>query len=56
MTPTDILIYYATWLFPSSTYLYIVLHEKYKISKLKSYIISCIVAGTIMYPIQEYIF
>jgi len=56
MTPTDIAIYYATWLFPSSTFCYILFHEKYKIGKIKSYVMACIIAATLMFPIEKYIF
>ena len=56
MTITDILIYYGTWLFPSSTVIYMILHEKYGVGRFKSYIIACLIAGTIMYPIQKYAF
>jgi len=56
MTPTDIAIYYATWLFPSATVLYIILHEKYKWGRLPAYIVSCLIAGTIIYPIEKYVF
>ena len=52
----NILIYYMTWMLPSATALYILLHEKYKIGRIKSYIISCFIAGTIMYPIEHYVF
>jgi hypothetical protein len=51
----NILIYYGTWLFPSATCFYIILHEKYKWNRFSAYIVSCLIAGTLMYPIEKYL-
>jgi hypothetical protein len=56
MSPTDLLLYYASWMFPSSTLMYIILHDKYKYGRILSYVIANLVAGTIMLPINYYIF
>jgi len=56
MTPTDIAIYYGSWLFPSATFIYIILHEKYKYNRLSSYILANLVAATIMFPVEMYVF
>ncbi len=56
ITPSDILIYYLSWMIPSGTFVYIILHEKLKLGRISSYVISGIVAGTIMFPIQNYVF
>lgn len=56
MTPTDIAIYYGTWLMPSATFCYIYLHEHRKWGRLSAYIASSLIAGTIMFPVERYIF
>jgi hypothetical protein len=56
LTPIDILIYYGTWLLPSATFTYIILREKLKWGRWKSYIISSVFAGTLMFPVESYIF
>jgi hypothetical protein len=56
MTPMDILIYYLSWMIPSSTLIYIILHDKYKYGRIPSYIIANFIAGTAMLPINYYIF
>lgn len=56
MTPTDLILYYIYWLIPSSTLLYIILHEKYKIGRVTSYVVANLIAGTIMLPVNFYIF
>ena len=52
----NILIYYGSWLFPSSTFIYAVLREKYNWNRLPAYIVACLVAATIMYPVEQYVF
>lgn len=56
MTPTDLALYYGSWLLPSSTLIYIVLHEKYKYKTIHSYIVANLIAGTVMLPVNYYIF
>jgi len=56
MTPTDLILYYIRWLIPSSTLLYIIFHEKYKMKRIPSYIVANLIAGTVMLPVNYYIF
>ena len=56
MTPTDLAIYYIYWLIPSSTAIYIILHDKLKYKVVPSYIVANIIAGTVMLPVNAYIF
>ena len=55
-SPTDIIIYYLSWMIPSGTFAYIILREKLKLGRITSYVISGIITGTVMFPIQNYIF
>ncbi len=56
MDPTTIFLYYLSWQVPSSTVVYIYLKEKLLWKRIPAYFIGNIVAATIMYPIQNYIF
>lgn len=56
LTPSDIVLYYFTWLLPSSTFSYIILHDRFKWKKLNAYIASSLIAGTVMLPIEFFVF
>ena len=49
-------VYYLTWLLPSSTPLFYLFYEIMGINVFVSYILACIIAGTIFIPIYYYIF
>ncbi len=56
MTPSDLVLYYLSWMIPSSTVIYIYLHEKLKYKIIPSYIVANLIAGTVMLPINVYLF
>ncbi len=56
MTPIDLTLYYLSWMLPSSTVIYIILHDKYKYKCVPSYIVANLIAATVMLPINFYIF
>ena len=49
-------LYWAEWLLPSSTAIYIILHEYFSIEMILAYFIGSISAGIIFYPVNKYIF
>lgn len=49
-------LYWAEWLIPSSTAVYIVLHDVYGFSMIPAYFAGSIFAGIIFYPVNKYIF
>ncbi len=49
-------LYWTEWLIPSSTAIYIVLHDFLGVGMLPAYFIGSLSAGIIFYPLNKYIF
>jgi len=56
MNLKKIIIYLVEWLTPSSTAVYILMHEYWGYSLLPSYFVACITGAIIFYPVNKYIF
>jgi hypothetical protein len=48
-------LYYMTWCIPSTTPIYIILHEIYGINPIIAYLIGCLVPATIALPFNKWI-
>ena len=50
-----ILVHIAIWFFPSTTPIYIIVHEYMGHSLLTSYLIACVIPCIIAYPLEKWV-